>query len=116
MFFEPSTYTITVEPMTTGEDGNFVTNIDVVHAHGTFSLAIAAHHALVGLLFGEPANGFSGGRTGGGGAMGLLHELCNDAVKGFFGVDSIPVSRVFRIEKLGNEVNWGNGGIDTLSV
>lgn len=102
--------------MTTGEDGNFVTNIDVVHAHGTFSLAIAAHHALVGLLFGEPANGFSGGRTGGGGAMGLLHELCNDAVKGFFGVDSIPVSRVFRIEKLGNEVNWGNGGIDTLSV
>lgn len=116
VFFEPSAYTVTVEPVTAGEDGNFVTNIDVVHAHGTFSLAITAHHALIGFLFRESANGFGGGRARGGGAMRLLHELCNNAIKGFFGVDSITVSCVVGIEKVGKEVDGGNGGIDALSV
>ena len=116
VFFEPSAYAVTVEPMTAGEDGNFVADIDVVHAHRTFSLAIAAHHAFIGSFFRKSANGFSGGRTGGGGSMGLFHELCNDAVEGFFGVDSITVSRIVGIEQVGKEVDGGNGGIDTLSV
>lgn len=116
MFLEPSAYTVTVEPMVAGEDGNFVADIDVVHAHRTFSLAIAAHHTLIGFLFREPANGFSGGRARSRGAMGLLHELCNNAVKGFFGVDSITVSCVVRIEKVGKEMDGRDGSIDALSV
>lgn len=48
--------------------------------------------------------------------MGLFHELCNDAVEGFFGVDSITMSRIVRIEQVGKEVDGGDGGIDTLSV
>lgn len=102
--------------MTTREDGNFVTDIDVVHAYGTFSLTIATHHALIDFLFRESVNGFDGGRTGGGSAMGLLHELCNDAVKGFFSVDSITVSRVVGIKKVSKEVDGGDGSIDALSI
>lgn len=116
VFFEPSAYAVTMEPMTAGKNGNFVADVDVVHAHGTFSLAITAHHALIGFLFRQSANSFSGCRARSGGAMGLLHELCNDAVKGLFGVDSISVSRMVGIEKLGKEVDGRNAGIDGLSV
>lgn len=116
MFLEPSAYAVTVEPMVAGEDGDFVADIDVVHAHRTFSLAIATHHALIGFLFRESANGFSRGRARSGGAMGLLHELCNDAVKGFFGVDSITMSCVVGIEKVGKEMDGRDGAIDALSV
>lgn len=63
VLFEPSPNTFTMEPMAARQDSDFVTDFNVVHAHGAFGFAVAAHHAFVGWPFGKFADGFGGGRA-----------------------------------------------------
>lgn len=97
--------------MTARQHRDLIANFYIVHAHGAFGFSIAAHHVLVSLFFGQPADGFGGGGARGRAAMSLLHELCNYTVESFFRINDVAVCCMGRVEKLGKEMEGRNCGM-----
>lgn len=83
-----------MEPVLTGQDGNFGTNEHFVYANCALGLPTVTHHLPVQLLLFQALNRTFGSWRGGVGLGVGLHQLANNPVEGLLGVDSIAMNSV----------------------